>query len=380
MAENKDLFYLDKVFPEPDKIFSANYKSIDELFKTAIFVFDTNALLVPFDTSEQSLKDIKAILLKLKKQNRFIIPARVAQEFARNRASKLGDLFLSLRQLKNNLNTGTFKINEYPLLDGIESYSQLKENFNEISKQIKKARQNIESLEQSILNWTWNDTVSMAYKEIFTSDVIINLELSENEIEKDLRFRFEHKIPPGFKDSNKMDDGIGDLIIWQTLLQVGKHRNSDIVFISNDEKNDWFHKQDKVGMYPRFELYDEFRRQTNERSFSIISFLKFLQLSNAKTETLEQIKQSLNEPKIDNDPYLLGVQNFVDGLIVEQQKFGIGTIRGIQISEEHGPIADIDFMGFGRKKILVNYASLKVLNNKTNKALLKMHDNLTNLG
>ena len=123
MSEEKDLFYLDKVFPEPDKIFSADYKRVDELFKTAIFVLDTNALLVPFDTNEKSLNEIKQILINLKSKKRLFIPARVAREFAKNRATKLGELFLSLRQLKNNLNSGTFKINQYPLLDGVDSYA-----------------------------------------------------------------------------------------------------------------------------------------------------------------------------------------------------------------------------------------------------------------
>jgi hypothetical protein len=54
MATNKDIFYLDKVFPEPCKIFSESYKSTEEIIMNAIIVLDTNVLLVPYDTNERT--------------------------------------------------------------------------------------------------------------------------------------------------------------------------------------------------------------------------------------------------------------------------------------------------------------------------------------
>lgn len=374
MSENKDLFYLDKVFPEPDKIFSAQYKSLQDLFKTAIFVFDTNALLVPFDTSEKNLNEIKTIFLNLKENKRIFIPARVAREFAKNRANKLGDLFLNLRQLKNGLNTGTFKINDYPLLDGLEEYHYLKKNFVNIISEIKAARINIENLEKKILSWSWNDAVSLAYAEIFTTDIIENLSISNKDLEEDLKFRFNHKIAPGYKDSNKIDDGIGDLVIWHTILEIGKKYSSDVIFISNDEKNDWYHKQDKIGMYPRFELHDEFRRATNDKSFSIINFLRFLELSNAKSETLQEVKQSIEETKkLIEENYQRGLKNLVIGLEIKHSKFGIGIITKITETKNSGQIVEVQFANHGRKLIMVNYALLKILETSNNFKLLKLH-------
>lgn len=370
MSDEKDLFYLDKVFPEPDKIFSADYKRIDELYKTAVFVFDTNALLVPFDTSEKNLKEIKQILIKLKNEKRLFIPSRVAREFAKNRATKLGELFLSLRQLKGNLNSGTFKISQYPLLDGDDSYSKLKDNFEAIVKQIGQARSNIESIEQKILGWSWNDSVSLAYKEIFTSDTIESPSATPEEIEKDLKFRFAHRIAPGYKDSNKIDDGVGDLVIWHTILAIGKKFSNDVIFISNDEKNDWFHKQDKVGMYPKFELYDEFRRSTGNRSFSIISFLKFLELSNAKSETLEEVKQSITESSAESrDNYQRGRKDLVVGLTVAHPKFGVGKITRIFDEGINNKLV-IDFPDFGSKTLLTEFAKIHVLDTSSNFLLL----------
>lgn len=372
MSESKDLFYLERILPDPAMIFTAEYKSARELFGNAIFVFDTNALLVPFDTSQRNLEEIKSILINLKNENRLFIPARVAREFAKNRAKKLGDLFLSLRQLKSNLNSGTFTIENYPLLEGISDYTELKKSFSEIQKFIKKSRLSIETLEASILGWTWNDKVSLAYKDVFTSEVIFEAEIKNEQIQKELEFRINHKIAPGYKDKDKIDEGIGDLIIWYSLLEIGKKFKSNIIFISNDEKNDWFYKQDKISMYPKYELYDEFRRETNGKCFAILNFLDFLSLSNAKEDTLKEVKLSIEESKIDDTEtinYQMGLKNLKIGLKIKHRKFGYGIIIKVHNDSKH-QIIDVDFNENGIRKLMSDYAALHILDTYENSILL----------
>ena len=88
-------------------------------------------------------------------------------------------------------------------------------------------------MEADILSWNWDDSVSKIYKEIFTPELIIEVQKSEEELVEDLEFRIAHKIAPGFKDSGKLDDGIGDLIIWQTA-EYDLLRPADAVLISMD--------------------------------------------------------------------------------------------------------------------------------------------------
>ena len=73
-----------------------------------------------------------------------------------------------------------------------------------------------------IQNWTWNDPVSLLYSELFTEQVIFDLEYNEEEIREDLERRHLHHIPPGYKDAAKEDSGIGDLLIWHTILEIGE--------------------------------------------------------------------------------------------------------------------------------------------------------------
>ncbi len=358
---NKDHFYLDKVFPEADKIFSFEYESLEKVDKQCIFVFDTNVLFVPFDASEKSTTEIKEILKKLKDKNKLFIPARVAREFANNRAKRIGDLFLKVRQTKENLNSGPYKLDDYPLLEGNTNYKSVKEKFSQISNLIKESRNFLDNIETDIKNWTWDDNVSKMYKEIFTADTIVEVQKPENEIIEDLQFRIDYKVAPGFKDSAKIDDGIGDLIIWTTVLEIAKTKNSNIVFVSNDQKNDWFYKQDKVGLYPRYELFDEFRRFTNGKTIHIINFPKFLELRNAKEETINDVKQTI-ERNQEEYPYSRNYthDDLAKGMTVNHRRFGKGVVSKLYLSASGKEWIQIEFENGLVKHFILKYSDLHI--------------------
>lgn len=363
MTNKNDFFYLDKVFPESDKIFSENFKNADEIIKNGIIVLDTNILLVPFDTSEKNVIDIKSIYLKYKSENRLFIPARVAREFANNRANKIGDIFLQIRQIKENLNSGNFKISQYPILNNNTDYKNLIKQFEEIQSCIKTSRKHLENIENHIQSWTWNDSVSKAYKEIFTNEIIIEVKKEKEELEKDLAFRNEYKVAPGYKDSKKLDDGIGDLIIWQTILELAKDKGKDVIFVTNDQKNDWFYKQDKIGLYPKYELFDEFRRFTNGGSISIINFVNFLKLSNAEPDTIKVVKSTIEENNLDD--FQKNNQGLVIGMQVEHPRFGVGQIAKLGEGGNSDYIT-INFKTSGQKQFLLRYVPLKILDTGLN--------------
>lgn len=355
----KNIFYLDKVFPEADKIFSESFRDPEEIIKDGIIILDTNVLLVPFDTNEKHLSDIKNIFLKYKSNNRLFIPARVAREFANNRANKISNVFLQLRQLKDKLNSGTFKIEQYPMLQNNADYQDLLKQFDLIHKSINTSRKHLENIESHIQSWTWNDSVSTAYKEIFTSEIIVEVQKSNEELEKDLAFRIEYKIAPGFKDSKKPDDGVGDLVIWQTILEIAKKEQKDLIFVTNDQKNDWFYKQDKIGLYPKFELFDEFRRFTNGKSISIINFIKFLELSNANKDTINEVKEVYQSNS--EQEFIRGLKGIVKGEKVEHTKFGVGTVTEVDLRDPNNKKATINFQKIGSKTLLLDFAMLRRL-------------------
>ncbi|MDI9319556.1 MAG: PIN domain-containing protein [Phycisphaerales bacterium] len=288
----QDKFYLEKVFPEADKIFSFHYKTVDEIKDNSIYILDTMVLLVPYFTSKESVEDFSKIFKKLKEENKLLIPARVAREFAKNRGQKIAETYNKIIESEERLNKAQITLEKFPIFESNEDYIKLKEIEAEISKLKDQYREKLKELSEDLKNWKWDDPVSKMYQEIFTADTVIEVQLAEAELIKSLEFRFEHFIPPGYKktDQNKPDSGIGDLIIWQTTLEIGKDKNSDIIFVTNEEQNDWFYRHQGTAISPKYELLDEFRRFTNGKSINIINFSNFLLSQNAQTTTVEEVK------------------------------------------------------------------------------------------
>ena len=286
-----DNFYLEKIFPEPSKLFEFEFKDLDSICKDCIYVFDTNVLFVPFLVSNKGFKDYKKIATELVKNKRLVIPARVAREFAKNRGENIKTLFRKLQEARERLGRGGFDLDSLPVFEDDTNYKRIKEIESEVNKFRTEYREKIDELSVKIKKWNWNDPVSLFYKKLWTNDSIIEMKIETDKVQADLKFRQEHQIAPGYKDKNKVDGGIGDLIIWQTIMEISKDRQKDIVFVTNEEKNDWFYNEKNTSLYPKFELFDEFRRFTAGHSISIINFEQFLVSQKASEETIKEIKE-----------------------------------------------------------------------------------------
>lgn len=366
----EDYFSLEKTYPEPSKIFSFPYKSLSEVSGDCIFVLDTNILLVPFDVSEKNFEVIVDVLKKLKIKNRLYIPARVAREFASNRGKKISQIFLKLRQKQQKLNTGYFSSDKYPILEHSDAFKELQKLNEKIRKDIKKARSLFKDVENEILNWNWNDPISLIYRQLFTQDIIIELNEKNSEIIADLNFRIKNSIAPGYKDEKKEDKGIGDLIIWKTIAQIGHDLKKNVVFVSNDKKGDWYYRQDNEGIYPKYELFDEFRTLTNGKSINIIDFPKFLEIFEIDKKIIADVKDSIDEIK---EKTIESKQNSLleelrkthpelsIGVIVKHERFGYGSVIGIYGSDPQNAVLAINFDSHGEKRIMLKFAKLDFL-------------------
>jgi hypothetical protein len=103
--------------------------------------------------------------------------------------------------------------------------------------------------------------------------------------------RFEHRLPPGFRDEDKPANRLGDLIIWLEILDKAASSVATfpkVLFISRDEKDDWVYApkmrkelvrgaRKAVGnARPEIKLADprlvaEFRRATGHANVTIAS-------------------------------------------------------------------------------------------------------------
>ncbi len=284
---SKHTFFSSKSTSSLNIAFNISVTPIDKIKSKCIFVIDTNALLIPYTASSQSLEEIKKYFAELKTQGRLIIPGQVAREFANNRPEKLKEIFHNLNEKVSKIKQ--LDLGKYPLLEGIKEYQELLKTESEINELLSTYRKSMSTLVNTVKAWTCNDPVSSIYKDLFTKDTIHDLVINEEDIKEELSRRYFHKIPSGFKDDNKPDAGIGDLLIWLTILEIAK-KQKDVVFVSGDGKSDWYHRSEKQALYPRFELVNEFKHYSKNKSFHIIKFSELLNLLGADDKAIKEVE------------------------------------------------------------------------------------------
>jgi PIN like domain len=154
----------------------------------------------------------------------------------------------------------------------------------QINRLIKERNQHVLTLQTEVKSWNWNDPVTLLYREVFTEDCIELTPVDRERVYNDLLSENALQIPPGYKDSRKPDKGVGDRLIWQSILKVGERCQRNVILVSGETKYDWWVGADKDSLYPRFELSYEFWSRSNQRSFWILSFEDFLKLQKASAQ------------------------------------------------------------------------------------------------
>jgi len=111
---------------------------------------------------------------------------------------------------------------KYPLLEDLPSYQDALALEREIDNLLRDYKKVVGAVLQNIRDWTWNDPVSSLYANLFSANVVFDPDIDKDKVARDLERRKIHHIPPGYKDAGKEDKGIGDLLIWHTILKIGK--------------------------------------------------------------------------------------------------------------------------------------------------------------
>lgn len=127
--------------------------------------------------------------------------------------------------------------------------------------------------------------------------------ISLEKIYKEGEFRYKNEIPPGYKYNNLYNKcKYHDLILWKELILISKELNKDILFISDQLKEDWIEKYNGK-IYAREELFNEFYKET-KHNFYILPSKKFFYTFSEKysIDTYEMVDKinKINEKKCNN--------------------------------------------------------------------------------
>lgn len=275
--------------------YGLNSSELDKLWKEGLIVFDTNVLLSLYRRSQGVRNDFISMMESL--SDRIWIPYQVGYEFHEHRLEEAMRPIEAVRALKEKLQKFENDIErEYgnnPYLDN----KKIKTAFKAFSSKLDKMIQ--ESL-TSCPEFLKEDGILTVLTKLF--DGKTGPDYQEKMLAEIYRIgseRYSNKIPPGYKDAKKHEGDrhrFGDLIIWFQIIDQAKANAKDIIFVTDDKKEDWWavYKDNRMG--PRHELIREFREKTINQLIWFYTPDLFLEYAKSKagvsvkTKTIEEVK------------------------------------------------------------------------------------------
>ncbi|AFZ25639.1 hypothetical protein Cylst_3496 [Cylindrospermum stagnale PCC 7417] len=254
-----------------------------ELWKECIFSFDTNVLLHIYRYSPKTRERLFDILQKL--QERIWIPHQVAYEIHKNRLTVISYQSGAYKEIQTildkNLSIGTLKeqlfknYKRHPFID-------VNQVIESIERVIKKVVDDLQTTKQAHPNFLKNDELWDKLIDIINGKIgQPNSKDRLKDIYKDSEQRFKDLTPPGYEDANdkKAPDKYGDVVLWRQLIDYAKSERKPIIFVTDDDKEDWWLKHDRKIISPRPELVQEMLTEADVKFYMYSSdrFLDYAQ-------------------------------------------------------------------------------------------------------
>jgi PIN like domain len=241
-----------------------------DLWTTGRIVLDANVLLAVYGVSPSTRDTLLGLLEKVKE--RLWIPNHFALEYQRKRLGKILEQIKHYEDARRTLQAildGQFRSKtQHPFVG-----KEVETGLEEICKKLldgKTEQEELLTLDPHFLKTT----------ELFDGNV--GAPYNENDLNRAYevaRKRFDEKVPPGFKDSDKPEPArYGDYVGWRQILDFAVKNNASVILVTDDAKDDWWRREGAQTFGPRPELVVEFRTSCSGL-FYMYSSDRFLELS-----------------------------------------------------------------------------------------------------
>jgi hypothetical protein len=208
------------------------------LWKAAHFCFDTSVLLNVYRYTSATRDEFLKLLAAIK--DRIFVPHRVSVEFFNNRADVIREYFGPQRIIKDSLDAAMRKIRadhpKHPLLA----------EFDEIIAAGKKlVTDKYGKDEKAHLDLIHNDTILPQLLAAVGDEA--GEPFDGKALREDYARRKANATPPFCPKDDKEKQGdeerqMGDLAVWLELLAKYEGTSTPLIFVTGDQKENWWHK------------------------------------------------------------------------------------------------------------------------------------------
>lgn len=280
--------------------FANKPEKIKALWDDGLIALDANVLLDLYRYSDSTRAALINVLELLK--DRVWISNQVAKEYFSNRLKVIGDqakLYdVAITELVK-LKAGFENQKQHPFI-GVDALDGFVASFDRVVEELKV---NKEIHDGRI----YEDDIKSKLGDLFDARVGAGYSVEKLELlVVEGAARYQQKIPPGFKDVSKGGDATslaercapyGDYIGWLQLMEKSKESGEGVIYVTGDNKEDWWLRQSGKTVGPLPELIEEFIGVTGN-DFYMYQPDRFLEFANsflnqeASPEAVEEIRET----------------------------------------------------------------------------------------
>lgn len=281
-----------------------------------LIVLDTNVLLELYRQPANISLDVINALKKI--QSNIYIPRQVYDEYLKNYHKTCGDEKKKYKKVTKELSDSLKNLQD-DIAKKIGEYR--KHNYTDISKLQNNLNEKIKDTQNIITEFEKNHYAEIQLNiDFLQNDKVkefVDLLHNEGNIGEKIPFskkllllqegqvRYDNLIPPGFRDSTKNGEAkYGDLFVWKDIITIAKAKNSNIIFVCNDIKEDWWEKNKDTPFDLRQELEEEFKETNPTLSINFLTLDKFFSYLSEKLK-LGKSKSALQLSALDDTKEML---------------------------------------------------------------------------
>lgn len=285
------------------ELFPGYYRPTQEQFqqmwKECTFAFDANVLLNLYRYTGKTRGELLNIFELLKE--RTWLPHQAMLEYLENREEVISQQYSIAADIETALEEASEIIEAryrrgHPFADTKLITKQIKDVINKI-------KISIAADESKYPNLLKNDFILEQITSLFNGRVGSPYPLKRlEEIYKEIEQRFRLQIPPGYKDKNPKKEGFkkyGDGVLWFQVIEYAKFQKKPIIFVTDDQKDDWWRIEKGKTLGPRPELITEIssKAKVDFYMYNVSQFMKYakellgLQVNQKAIEEVKDVSQ-----------------------------------------------------------------------------------------
>ncbi len=283
--------------------FRAYYRPTDaemtKIWQDGIIVLDANVLLNFFRYTASTREAFLEVLSRL--EGKLWLPHQAGLEFHRNRlivingtSQVFGEVTSALEKAQKTVESAADAYRHHPSFSRVDFLSALDQLIKNLIESIKTQK---DAHQKSVFADGEAESTFGRISSLFDERVGEAFTKAELEaIEKDGKERYANKVPPGYKDSGKEDNPYGDLIIWREMLKWGEANKRPMIFVTDDNKEDWWWRENGKTQGPRVELIQEYWAVSEQRihfyePFQFLERAQSFTSSSISSETLKEVDE-----------------------------------------------------------------------------------------